>query len=292
MILGNFSRRKIFGYRIMIATTLLIGFLGILVWGHHMFVAGLNPFAGTAFSISTMAIAIPAAAKVLSWLATIWRSRPEYKTPMLFALGFVSLFVTGGLTGPILAQPILDQYLHNTFFVVAHFHFIMAMAGVFGLFAATYYYFPLVTGRFLSEPLGRVHFWGTFLGAYATFLPMHITGLAGEPRHYAQLTGLPGTAAARLLATGSVPLQGHITWSAIFLASVQIVFLFNLVRSFRAGQPAPQNPWQATTLEWHPDLAPFPAHLASNQPFPVYRAPCAYGDTSFQTQWDSGANPE
>ena len=292
MLLANFSRRRVFAYRLMIATTLLIGFLGILVWGHHMFVAGLNPFAGTAFSISTIAIAIPSTAKVLSWIATTWRSKPILSTPMLWSLGFVSLFLTGGLTGPILAQPILDQYLHNTFFVVAHFHFIMAMAGIFGLFAATYYYFPLIFGRMMSEPLGRLHFWGTFLGAYATFLPMHITGLAGEPRHYAQLTGLPGTAAARLLATGSVPLQAHITWSAIFLASVQFIFLFNLIRSTRSGKSAPQNPWSATTLEWHPDLTPFRSHLASNEPITVYRAPCAYGDNSFLTQWDAGPKPE
>ena len=209
MLLANFSRRRVFGYRIMIATTLLIGLLGILVWGHHMFVAGLNPFAGTAFSISTLAIALPAAAKVLSWLATTWRSKPRYTAAMLFSLGFVSLFLTGGLTGPILAQPILDQYLHNTFFVVAHFHLIMAMAGVFGLFAGAYYWFPLLTsingrpGRLMSENLGRWHFWLTFSAAYATFLPMHLAGLLGEPRHYAQLSGLPNAAANRLLAPTS-----------------------------------------------------------------------------------------
>src|SRR6266550_2427066 len=131
MLLANFSHRKVFAYRTMIPTTLLIGFLGILLWGHHMFVAGLNPFASSAFSISTMAIALPASAKVLSWLATIWRAKPRYTTAMLFSLGFVSLFITGGLTGPILAQPILDEYLHNTFFVVAHFHLIMAMPEAF-----------------------------------------------------------------------------------------------------------------------------------------------------------------
>ncbi|NYF80656.1 cytochrome c oxidase subunit I [Granulicella arctica] len=292
MLLANFSRRKVFAYRTMILTTLLIGFLGILVWGHHMFVAGLNPFAGTAFSISTIAIAIPSTAKVLSWLATTWRSRPHLTTAMLFSLGFVSLFITGGLTGPILAQPILDQYLHNTFFVVAHFHFIMAMAGIFGLFSATYYWFPLVTGRMMSESLGRLHFWGTFLGAYTTFLPMHITGLAAEPRHYAQLTGIPGTAAASLLAHGSIPLQSHITYSAIFLASVQILFFINLIHSSHHGLPATGNPWQATTLEWHPELAPFSDQFASNERIAVVRAPCAYSDTSFQTQWDTGHNPE
>ncbi len=293
MLLGNFARRRVFAYRTMIATTLLIGFLGILVWGHHMFVAGLNPFAGTAFSISTIAIAIPSIAKVLSWLATVWRSKPLLTTPMLFALGFVSLFLTGGLTGPILAQPILDQYLHNTFFVVAHFHFIMAMAGVFGLFAGTYYWFPLVFGRMMSERLGRLHFWGTFIGAYATFLPMHITGLAGEPRHYAQLTGIPGTAAARLLRGGSVPLQAHITYAAIFLAMVQILFVFNLVRSMRSGRSAPPNPWNATTLEWHPFLAP--GAKDNGEAINVFRSPCEYGTAqagSFYPQWASNEEPE
>ena len=220
MVIANFSRRRVFAYRLMIATTLLIGFLGILVWGHHMFVAGLNPFAGTAFSISTMAIAIPASAKVFSWLATTWGSRPRLTTPMLFALGFVCLFITGGLSGPILAQPILDEYLHNTFFVVAHFHLIMAMAGVFGLFCATYYWAPLLFHRTLSEPLGKLHFWTTLLGAYSTFLPMHFTGLAAEPRHYSQLTGIAGPSANLLQST--LPLQRHITASAIFLVCAQL----------------------------------------------------------------------
>ncbi|WP_158794194.1 cbb3-type cytochrome c oxidase subunit I [Granulicella sp. L60] len=301
MVLANFSHRRVFAYRTMIATTLLIGFLGILLWGHHMFVAGLNPFASSAFSVSTMAIALPAAAKVLSWLATTWRSSPTYTTAMLFALGFVSLFITGGLTGPILAQPILDEYLHNTFFVVAHFHLIMAMAGIFGLYAATYYWFPLLTatrshpGRLLSEPLGRWHFWLTLVGAYATFLPMHFTGLAGEPRHYAQLTGVPGAGGALspagALLSHTLPLNLHITYAAIFLACAQIVFLFNLIRSLRRGVVAPPNPWQATTLEWHPAFNPFLAATASHiQVIAVHRAPCHYqsspsGET-FLPQWE------
>jgi cytochrome c oxidase subunit I len=305
MLLANFSRRRVFAYRLMIATTLLIGFLGILVWGHHMFVAGLNPFAGSAFSISTMAIALPAAAKVLSWLATTWRARPEYATPMLFALGFVSLFITGGLTGPILAQPILDEYLHNTFFVVAHFHLIMAMAGVFSLFAGTYYWFPQITAtktrpaRFMSELLGRVHFWGTIVGAYATFLPMHLTGLAGEPRHYAQLTAIPNASAAGLLG-GTIALNKHITYAAIFLALAQLPFLVNLVHSYFRGQLAPANPWDATTLEWHPDLLSgaqgaaadggSPVSVESVEAIVVYRAPCEYGPVknSFRPQWSPG----
>jgi len=297
MLLANFSHRKVFAYRTMIATTLLIGFLGILLWGHHMFVAGLNPFASSAFSISTMAIALPASAKVLSWLATIWRSKPQYTAAMLFSLGFVSLFITGGLTGPILAQPILDEYLHNTFFVVAHFHLIMAMAGVFGLYAATYYWFPLLTatcnhpGRLMSQSLGHVHFWCTIIGAYAVFLPMHLTGLAGEPRHYSQLTGIPGPglpgSGSALSPTGvllaqTIPLNRFITYSAIFLASAQLIFLFNLARSLRKGQFASSNPWQATTLEWHPTMNPFPPIPASHIPeIAVHRAPCQYESTGF-----------
>lgn len=283
MILANFSRRRVFAYGTMITTTLLIGFLGILVWGHHMFVAGLNPFAGTAFSISTIAIAIPSAAKVLSWLATIWRSRPRYTSAFLFTLGFVSLFITGGLSGPILAQPILDQYLHNTFFVVAHFHLIMAMAGVFGLFAATYYWFPLLAGRTLHEGLGKLHFWGSLLGAYATFLPMHLTGLAGEPRHYAQLTGMPNAAGDLLVRT--VPMNTEITWAAFLLASVQVLFLINLLVTLRRNQSAELNPWDATTLEWCPALA----EGASGPTPTVYRVPAQYvhqhRDATALPQW-------
>jgi len=302
MLLSNFCRRKIFGYRMMIVTTLLIGFLGILVWGHHMFFAGLNPFASTAFPISTMAIALPSTAKVLNWLFLIWRSRPAYKTPLLFSLGFVSLFVTGGLTGPILAQPILDQYLHNTFFVIAHFHLIMAMAGIFGLFAATYYWFPILSrtpahpGRLLSERLGQIHFWGTFLGAYATFLPMHLTGLAGEPRHYAQLTGIAGQAGHLLAQT--LPLQREITYAALFLALAQVPFFINIRLSLRRGALASSNPWDATTLEWHPDLQRDSAPQASpsDPPIVVYRVPGDYDSAPnqafFRPQWVPDAKPE
>lgn len=299
MLLANFSRRRVFAYRMMIVTTLLIGFLGILLWGHHMFVAGLNPYAASAFAVSTMAIAIPASAKVLSWLVTVWRSRPRYTTAMLFSLGFVSLFITGGLTGPVLAQPILDEYLHNTFFVVAHFHLIMAMAGIFGLFAATYYWFPLMTahrgrpGRLMSEPLGRLHFWATIVGAYATFLPMHLTGLMGEPRHYAQLIGIPNAAGHLLAAT--IPLNRFITWSAIFLATAQLLFFANLIHSLYRGKIAPPNPWQATTLEWHPALHPDAPSETSDERIVVYRQPCEYlataGEELILPQWRSDGIP-
>lgn len=252
-LLANFTRRPVFGYRFMVATTLLIGVFGLLVWGHHMFVSGMNPYAGTAFSLMTMAIAIPSSGKVLGWLAMLLRGRDSrvhpMPTPMLFTFGFLSFFIAGGLTGPILAQPILDAYLHNTYFVVAHFHLIMAMAGAFSLFAAVYYWFPLMTGRLMHETLGKWHFWLSLIGAYATFFPMHFAGLAGQPRHYAQLIGSTSTFLSSLL-----PLQTGITHSALFLASAQLLFLANLAWSARCGKPAGSNPWRATTLEWASDL--------------------------------------
>ena len=314
MLLATFARRRIFAYPTMILTTLLIGGLGILVWGHHMFVAGLNPFAGTAFGISTMAIALPSAAKVFSWLATIWRSRPAFTTPMLFALGFVSLFIAGGLTGPILAQPILDEYLHNTFFVVGHFHLVMAMAGAFGTFAGVYYWFPLLThtrtrpARLMSERLGKWHFWLTLFFAYNTFLPMYFTGLAGEPRHYAQLTGIPSAPAAALLAR-TLPLNRHIAASAVLLACTQLIFLYNLVRSWFRGERAGLDPWQSTTLEWHPALQPGALesdpppttdpsasreHASAPQPaLTVFRGPCEYDhvESCYLPQWLPESNP-
>ncbi len=254
MLLGNFTHRRIPAYRWMIATTLLIGSLGVLVWGHHMFVAGLNPFAGTAFELTTIAIALPSTAKVLNWLVMLWRSRPRFDTPMLWALGFVSVFVTGGVSGPILAQPALDAYLHNTFFVVAHFHLIMALAAIFGIFAGFAYWFPLLTGRLMGERLGKVHFWWTLFFAYNTFLPMHLTGLAGEPRHYADLNGILGTAGD--LVRGTLPLERYITVSALLLASGQIFWLWNVVWSWKRGTIASPNPWDATTMEWAPEAAP------------------------------------
>jgi cytochrome c oxidase subunit 1 len=249
-LLANFTRRPVFGYRFMVATTVAIGLLGLMVWGHHMFVSGMNPYAGTAFALTTMAIAVPSSAKVLGWLAVLWQGRNSrvhpLPTPMLFTLGFLSFFIAGGLTGPILAQPVLDAYLHNTYFVVAHFHLIMAMAGMFSLFAAIYYWFPLMTGRLMNETLGKWHFWLSLIGAYGTFFPMHFAGLAGLPRHYAQLTGSTSTLSSLL------PLQTGITHSALFLATAQLLFLINLVWSTLRGQPAGSNPWRATTLEWWP----------------------------------------
>lgn len=280
-LLANFSRRPVLGYRMMAGTTVLIGLLGFLVWGHHMFVSGMNPYAGTAFALTTMVIAVPSSAKVLSWIGTIWGGNLRLTTPMLFSLGFVSLFIAGGLTGPLLALPILDAYLHNTFFVVAHFHLIMAMAGVFSVFAGIYYWFPLISGRILHEGLGKLHFWVTFIAAYSTFFPMHFAGLAGEPRHYSQLTG--GAASMAAL----VPLQRHITASAVVLVTAQLVFLSNVVWTLLRGQGAGANPWQATTLEWSTD---------TSEEKVVFRGPYCYGvrsgQSDFLPQDAPGANPE
>jgi cytochrome c oxidase subunit 1 len=249
-LLANFTRRRLASYHWMVFTTLAIAFLGIVVWGHHMFVSGMNPYAGSAFALTTMAIALPSSAKVLAWLRMLWNSRSPrrdwFQLPMLFTLGFLSFFIAGGLTGPLLAQPMLDSYLHNTYFVLGHFHLIMGMAAVFGIFAATYYWFPLMTGRRMNVPLGQAHFWLSVTGAYGTFLPMHLAGLAGLPRHYAQLGG----SQAAFLALQ--PLQRGITFSALLLISAQLLFLVNLALSWRCGALSGENPWGATTLEWAP----------------------------------------
>jgi cytochrome c oxidase subunit I len=238
-IIATFSGRRIWSYRGMVASTIAIGGLGFAVWGHHMFTSGMHPMASFAFSTMTMAVALPSAVKVVNWLATLWRGNIRLNTPMLFALGFISLFITGGLTGPILAQPSLDVYLHDTYFVVAHFHLIMAMAVLFALFAATYFWFPqLSPGRLMNERLGRFHFWLSFFGAYCTFMPMHFLGMAGHPRRYSQIVGSADYLQPLL------PIQTFITISAIVLMSAQGIFLFNLVRCWHSGPRASDNPWE------------------------------------------------
>jgi len=258
-LLETFSRRPPVSYRTMVGCTLAIATLGFAVWGHHMFVSGMNPYDSQAFNLTTIAIAVPSAIEVILWLATVMGGGLERTTPLLFTLGFLSLFISGGATGPVLAQPILDSYLHNTYFVVAHFHLILGMAGVFALFAAIYYWFPLLTGRRMNERLGRWHFWLTLAGAYAVFFPMHFAGLAGEPRHYAQLTG-SATYLARL-----VPLQVGITHAAFLLSAAQLLFLWNLLHSLRQGAVCGQNPWKASTGEWSESgricAAGFPAKI-------------------------------
>jgi len=262
-VLSTFARKPVFGYRAMVAAMSAIGFLGFCVWGHHMFISGMSPYSAFAFSIMTMTIGVPSAIKTFNWLGTLWGGKIQFTTAMLFALGFVSLFVTGGLSGLFLAQPSLDLYLHDTYFVVAHFHLIMGVAAIFGIFSATYFWFPKMFGRMMNEPIGKAHFWVTFIGVYCIFMPMHFLGLAGHPRRYSDTSG------ANFLA----PLHSvhyFITIAAMITITAQFIFLFNLFYSMFAGEKATDNPWHATTLEWSipspPPFDNFAGHVPS-----VYR---------------------
>jgi cytochrome c oxidase subunit I len=242
-LLSVFSRKPIFGYRAMVYAIMAIGFLGFMVWGHHMFMSGMSPYSAFAFSIMTMGIGVPSAIKTFNWLGTLWRGKIRFSSPMLFAIGFVSLFVVGGISGPFLAQPVLDIYLHETYFVIAHFHLIMGVASIFGIFAATYYWFPKMFGRMMNEPLAKTHFWLTFVGAYAIFMPMHYYGMAAGLRRYSQ-----GTEVAWINALA--PIQKFMTIAAFITITAQFIFVINLFWSMKKGEKASDNPWEATTLEW------------------------------------------
>ena len=264
-LLSTFSRKPVFGYKAMVWATCAIGFLGFLVWGHHMFVSGMSPYSAFAFSLLTLSIGVPSAIKTFNWLATLWGGKIQFTTAMLFALAFVSIFVTGGLSGLFLAQPAVDNMLHGTYYVVAHFHLIMGVGAVFGIFAATYFWFPKMFGRMMSEKLGKLHFWFTFVGAYLIFFPMHFVGLAGGIRRYADFT-----AVAYLWRLQ--PLQRFITWMAFATAAAQVFFLWNFFWSLKRGEKAVRNPWKATTLEWITASPPPHDNFAGEYPR-VYRGP-------------------
>jgi cytochrome c oxidase subunit 1 len=242
-VLSTFSRKPIFGYKAMVYAMLSIGFLGFMVWGHHMFMSGMSPYSAFAFSILTMCIGVPSAIKTFNWLGTMWKGHIRFHTPMLYAIGFVSLFVSGGLSGPFLAQPVLDIQLHDTYFVVGHFHLIMGVAAIFGMFAATYYWFPKMFGRMMNETWGRVHFFLTLAGTYAIFMPMHYLGVAGGTRRYSQYTEV---AYLQKL----MPIHEFMTYAAIITIAAQFIFVINLFWSMFKGPKASDNPWEATTLEW------------------------------------------
>jgi len=242
-VLSTFSRKPIFGYKAMVYAMLSIGFFGFMVWGHHMFMSGMSPYSAFAFSLLTMCIGVPSAIKTFNWLGTMYKGRIRFKTPMLYAIGFVSLFVSGGLSGPFLAQPVLDIQLHDTYFVVGHFHLIMGVAAIFGIFAATYYWFPKMFGRMMNETWGKVHFFVTLAGTYAIFMPMHYLGMAGQTRRYSQFTEVA-------YQTKLLPLQTFMTYAAIITIAAQFIFLVNLFWSMFKGPKASDNPWEATTLEW------------------------------------------
>ncbi|MGB9335198.1 MAG: cbb3-type cytochrome c oxidase subunit I [Candidatus Acidiferrales bacterium] len=264
-LLSTFSRKPIYGYRAMAYAICGIGFLGFMVWGHHMFVSGMSPYSGFAFSVLTMAIGVPSAIKTFNWLGTLWNGKIQFKSPMMFALGFVSLFVSGGLSGLFLAQPAVDNRLHATYYVVAHFHLVMGVAAIFGIFGATYFWFPKMFGRMMSEPLGKLHFWITFAGAYCIFMPMHFIGIAGSIRRYADYTGVQYLAQFQ-------PVHKFMTIAAFITAAGQLIFLFNFFWSLKKGEKASDNPWNATTLEWTTATPPPHDNFGGHYPS-VYRGP-------------------
>jgi cytochrome c oxidase subunit 1 len=247
-IISTNSRKPIFGYRAMIGSILAIGFLSFIVWGHHMFVTGMNPFLGSVFVFTTLLIAIPSAVKVFNYLTTIWRGSLVLTPAMMFALGLVSTFITGGVTGIILADSALDIAVHDTYFVVAHFHIVMGMSAVFGMFAGVYHWFPKMYGKMMNLRLGYAHFWITIVGAYGVFFPMHFVGIAGAPRRYYDYS-VYGEFDANSLDM-MMDLNQVITMFAILAALGQILFLFNFFYSIYRGPKAPLNPWNSNTLEW------------------------------------------
>ena len=262
------SRKPIFGYHAMVYSLIGITVLSFIVWGHHMFVTGMNPFLGGVFMITTLIIAVPSAVKTFNWLATLWRGNIRFKPAMLFAIGMVSFFISGGLTGIFLGNAALDINLHDTYFVVAHFHLVMGSAAIFGMLAGVYHWFPKMFGRMMDEKLGYLHFWLTFAGAYLVFFPMHFMGLGGVPRRYYAFTEFPDF--NRWLSVNI-----FVTWAAIMSALAQVAFLYNFITSIFWGKKAIQNPWQANTLEWTTPVE----HIHGNWPgeIPtVYRWPYDY----------------
>src|SRR5262249_32142222 len=286
-VLSTFSRKPIFGYRAMVYAMLAIGFLGFMVWGHHMFMSGMSPYSAFAFPLLTIASGVPSAIKTFNWIGTLWHGKIRFYTPMLFAIGFVSLFVSGGLSGPFLAQPTLDIPLHDTYFVVGHFHLIMGVAAIFGIFAATYYWVPKMFGRMMSESMGKIHFWITFVGTYAIFMPMHYLGMAGQPRRYSQFTEVA-------YLQHLIPLNRVMTYAAVITIAAQLIFVINLFWSILKGEKATDNPWAATTLEWTTATPPPHDNFGGHTPV-VHNGPYEYGvpgaARDFVMQTDPAVSP-
>jgi cytochrome c oxidase subunit I len=262
-LLSTHARRHIFGYRMMVWAILAIGCLSFVVWAHHMYVSGMNPYFGFFFATTTLIIAIPTAIKVYNWVLTLWRGDIHLTVPMLFAIGFIFTFINGGLTGLFLGNVTVDVPLSATYFVVAHFHLVMGVSPILVVFGALYHWYPKMTGRMLNDTLGRIHFWITFLGTYAIYLPMYYLGILGVPRRYYAYSD-----AIKFIPPSVHTMNKWITISALFVAAVQLVFLFNLIWSFFKGKPAGGNPWRATTLEWQTQHTP-PRHGNWGERLPV-----------------------
>ncbi|CUX61554.1 MULTISPECIES: cytochrome c oxidase subunit I [Agrobacterium tumefaciens complex] len=269
-LISTHARKNIFGYRMMVWAIVIIAALSFVVWAHHMYVSGMNPNFGFFFATTTLIIAVPTAIKVYNWVLTLWRGDIHLNLPMLFALAFIVTFLNGGLTGLFLGNVVVDVPLSDTMFVVAHFHMVMGVAPIMVIFGAIHHWYPKVTGRMLNAAMGHIHFWITFLGAYAIFFPMHYLGLMGVPRRYYELGE-----------TAFIPPSAHtlnmfITVAALIVGAAQLLFLFNLAWSLRWGKPAGGNPWRATTLEWQTPQTP-PVHGNWGRELPVvYRWPYDY----------------
>jgi len=263
-LLSTHARRHIFGYRMMVWAILAIGCLSFVVWAHHMYVSGMNPYFGFFFATTTLIIAIPTALKVYNWVLTLWKGDIHLTVPMLFAIGFIFTFTHGGLTGLFLGNVTVDVPLSATYFVVAHFHMVMGVSPILVVFGAIYHWYPKMTGRMLNDTLGRLHFWVTFLGVYAIYLPMHYLGILGVPRRYYAYTTADFPASVQSL-------NASITIAALIVAFAQLFFLINLFWSLRHGREAGGNPWRATTLEWQtPDTPPKHGNWGAKLPV-VYR---------------------
>jgi cytochrome c oxidase subunit 1 len=267
-IIATNARKPIFGYKAMIGSMLFIAILSFVVWAHHMFVTGMNPFLGTIFMLLTLIIAVPSAVKIFNYVATLWRGNIRFTPAMLFSIGLVSFFLTGGITGLFLGNAAIDIQLHDTYFVVAHFHLVMGTASFFGMVAGVYHWFPKMFGRMMDEKLGYIHFWLTFVGANLVFFPMHYIGIAGFPRRYYAFTNFETF-------SGFADLNALISVAAIVTVGAQFIFLFNFFYSMFRGRLAPANPWRSTTLEW--TTPRFPKHGNWPGEIPaVYRWPYDY----------------
>ncbi len=267
-ILINSMRRPLLSHKAIIGSMLTIGFLSYMVWGHHMFVSGMNPFSSLVFSFPTLVITIPATVLTLIWLGSLYGSKLQITTAALFSLGFISMFVSGGVSGFFLAQPSIDIYLHATYFLVGHFHLVMGVASIFGIFAATYFWFPKMTGHMMNETLGKIHFWFTFVGAYCIFMPFHYLGLAGNVRRTSSFV--------YDYVQPLLPVHKFITIAAFCTGAAQLVFLFNLLYTRFKGPQAPDNPWNATSLEWTVPSPPPWDNFGGKHPV-VYHDPYQYG---------------
>ena len=268
-LLSVHARKNIFGYRLMVWAIVVIGGLSFVVWAHHMYVSGMNPYFGFFFATTTLIIAVPTAIKVYNWVLTLWRGNIRLTVPMLYAIGFVFTFINGGLTGIFLGNVIVDVPLSDTYFVVAHFHMVMAVSPILAVFGAVYHWYPKITGRMLNEGLGRFHFWVTFVGLYCLYYPMHYLGILGVPRRSFSNVGPNGL--PDFIPDSAQFVNIWITIAAICVASSQLVFLYNLFASATRGKPAGGNPWGATTLEWQTTNTP-PTHGNFGKELPsVYR---------------------